>query len=92
MEPENDQDSNDDMRDDGLGHPDPAVHDTRRRSIPWPFTTAAAPENRLGGWTRLALVWPVAAVLMAIAMILALLLVGFQETLVSLQHHFIQGE
>lgn len=92
MEPEDGIEGEDIGRDEGVAQPIPVAHQVPKRSIPWPFATAAAPENRLGVWTRLALVWPVAAFLMVAAMILALLLVGFQESLVSLQHHFVPGE
>jgi DNA-binding CsgD family transcriptional regulator len=73
-------------RDDGPALPGSAVPPD---NFPWPFSTAASPRNRLGSWTRLALVWAVAASLLIAAMILVLLGIGFQEALVSLQHLFI---
>ncbi|BBF70947.1 sigma factor-like helix-turn-helix DNA-binding protein [Sphingomonas bisphenolicum] len=59
------------------------------RPTPWPLPTAASPKNRLSSWTRLALVWAVAAGLLIAAIALVMLGVGLQEALVSLQHLFI---
>lgn len=69
----------------------PVTVEPSDRLIPWPFKTRAAPDNRLSTWARIALVLPVAACLLAAAMMLALLCIGFQDVLVSLQHLFISG-
>lgn len=79
LEPDND---NPDSK--GPAMPEPAWPSKRR--FPWPFATASVPDNRLNGWTRLALVLPVAAFLLIAAMILVLLGIGLQEVLVGLQH------
>lgn len=69
----------------------PVAVEPSDRFIPWPFKTRAAPDNHLPTSARIALVLPVAACLLAAAMILALLCIGFQDVLVSLQHLFISG-
>lgn len=54
-----------------------------------PIATARTPKNRLDRWSRLAMVGAMAAFLMAIALMLAILAIGLQEILVSLQHHIL---
>jgi len=56
---------------------------TEKRSFPWPFPTASRRENDLGWKIRLALVFPVAIILMICAMTLVVLGIGFQELLVG---------
>lgn len=53
--------------------------------FPWPFATARRQENDLDWKVRLALVLPVAAILMICAMTLVVLGLGFQELLVSFE-------
>ena len=55
----------------------------RNRGFPWPFPTAGRQENDLNWKTRLALVFPVAIILMVCAMTLVVLGIGFQELLVG---------
>lgn len=66
--------------------------DDPHNAVPWPYKTRKAPTNRLGGWTRIALVVAVSAVLMILLMIVALLGIGFQDAFVSLQHHFVRQQ
>lgn len=63
----------------GLGDEAPL----RRRGFPWPFPTAGRQVNDLSWKTRLALVFPVAIILMVCAMTLVVLGIGFQELLVG---------
>lgn len=54
-----------------------------KRGFPWPFPTARRRENDLDWKTRLALVFPVAIILMICAMTLVVLGIGFQDLLVG---------
>ncbi len=56
---------------------------TEKPGFPWPFPTAGRRENDLNWKTRLALVVPVAIILMVCAMTLVVLGIGFQELLVN---------
>lgn len=71
-------------------HPAILDGDQARKTVPWPFETRTMPSNRLGRWTRIALVVAVSAVLMITLMIVALLGIGFQDAFVSLQYYFVR--
>lgn len=78
--------------DDAIEHPaeklwrKPVPPSLRGDRFPWPFPTAGREVNSIGWRTRLAMVIPTAAVLLLAMMAFTMLIVGFQDMLVEIQH------
>ena len=84
---------NDDNRVEDMGDsvsPASLAGEERPQAFPWPFATRKGADNHLLGWTRIALVVPVAACLLVMFLIVVLLGIGIQEALTGLQHLFVR--